>query len=251
MFEPYRWVEDIANRREYIEERLKGGSPVVGISCDDGILLLTISRGQRKIFEIYDRIAFSAIGHPADMEKIREMLIDAAHLEGFIRSPDDVTLRRLSTFVLAPTMKQAFDEIFRSPYIVRILLAEIDRDGKAVFCRVDYDGSFQIREGFEIIGDTDSSERAMRKEAEGKDFGSIPLKEAICEALKIWAVGRAAGSQEENTKDIKEILKEELRSGRVEASALLKSLPTASKFRDLKEDEISGALERIGVGIRK
>jgi len=247
MFEPYRWIEDIANRREYIEERIRGGSPVVGISYEDGLLLLTTTRGGRKIFEVYDRIALSAIGHPADIEKLREIIIDAAHLEGFMRSPEDVTLRRLSAFVLAPAMKQAFDEIFRSPYIARIMLAEIDRDGKATFCRIDYDGSFQIREGFEVIGDTEESERAMREEAEGKGIGnaSLPLKDAMQEALKIWAKGKALGCREEGQKDIADILSEELKAGRIEASILCKSLPTTSKFQELKEEEISRILEGI------
>ena len=29
--EPYRWVEAIANRREYIEHQLAGGSPIAEI----------------------------------------------------------------------------------------------------------------------------------------------------------------------------------------------------------------------------
>jgi len=30
--EPYRWVEAIANRREYIETQLASGSPIVALS---------------------------------------------------------------------------------------------------------------------------------------------------------------------------------------------------------------------------
>ena len=37
--EPYRWVEAIANRREYIETQLAPGSPIAALSCRDGILL--------------------------------------------------------------------------------------------------------------------------------------------------------------------------------------------------------------------
>ncbi|HEX4201032.1 MAG TPA: hypothetical protein VHY59_05905, partial [Chthoniobacterales bacterium] len=62
--EPYRWVEAISNRREYIENELAPGSPTIGISFSDGILLLTFGRDRRKIFEIYDRIALGGIGHP-------------------------------------------------------------------------------------------------------------------------------------------------------------------------------------------
>ena len=30
--EPYRWVEAISNRREYIEHQLSGGSPIVALT---------------------------------------------------------------------------------------------------------------------------------------------------------------------------------------------------------------------------
>ena len=36
--EPYRWVEAIANRREYIETQLAPGSPIAALSYRDGIL---------------------------------------------------------------------------------------------------------------------------------------------------------------------------------------------------------------------
>ena len=38
--EPYRWLEAIGNRREYVREQLKGGSPVFATASPDGILLL-------------------------------------------------------------------------------------------------------------------------------------------------------------------------------------------------------------------
>ena len=62
--EPYRWVEAVANRREYIEHQLAGGSPMVALTYADGILFLTLSRERQKIFEIYDRIAMGAHGAP-------------------------------------------------------------------------------------------------------------------------------------------------------------------------------------------
>ena len=46
--EPYRWVEAISNRREYIENELATGSPTIGLSFSDGILLLTFGRDRRK-----------------------------------------------------------------------------------------------------------------------------------------------------------------------------------------------------------
>ena len=67
--EPYRWVEAIANRAEYIETQLATGSPIVALGYRDGIVFLTLGRTRQKLFEIYDRIAMGAIGHPGDIER--------------------------------------------------------------------------------------------------------------------------------------------------------------------------------------
>ena len=68
--EPYRWVEAVGNRRPYLDEQFKQGSPVVALSYDAGILLATVSKGTPKLYEIYDRIALGGMGHPADLEKL-------------------------------------------------------------------------------------------------------------------------------------------------------------------------------------
>src|SRR5580765_8767810 len=113
--EPYRWLEAIGNRREYIRDQLKGGTPVFACSRPEGILLVGIGHGQSKIFEIYDRHAFAALGHPVDIEKVRQAAIEAAHMEGFTRSARDVTLRRLISFSLSATLKGSLSRFFRHP----------------------------------------------------------------------------------------------------------------------------------------
>src|SRR5207247_1352537 len=126
--EPYRWVEAIANRREYIEDQLRRGSPAVLLNYTDGLLLLTVSRETRKVFEIYDRIAFAALGHPADIERMRLVAIDLAHMEGFNRAVNDVSLRRLVNYGMSPVLKSAFEQVFSAPYIVKMLLAVLCAD---------------------------------------------------------------------------------------------------------------------------
>src|SRR5205814_5263436 len=81
--EQYRWVEAIANRREYIEAQLAPGSPIAALGYRDGILFLTLGQTRQKIFEIYDRIAMGAIGHPGDIERLRMAAIELASTEGF------------------------------------------------------------------------------------------------------------------------------------------------------------------------
>src|SRR5436853_4687068 len=80
--EPYRWVEAISNRREYIEHQLASGSPITALSYNGGILFLTLSRERQKIFEIYNRIAMGAIGHPGDIERLRMAAIEVTSTEG-------------------------------------------------------------------------------------------------------------------------------------------------------------------------
>ena len=99
--EPYRWLEAISNRREYIRDQLKTGTPVFALSRPEGILLVGVGQGQSKVFEIYDRHAFAALGHPVDIEKLRQTAIEAAHLEGFNRSTRDVTLLMIFWFYLS------------------------------------------------------------------------------------------------------------------------------------------------------
>src|SRR5271169_4540378 len=144
--EPYRWLEAVANRREYVGEQLKSGSPVLAASLPDGILLLGVGSGQSKVFELFDRHALAGLGHPADIEKIRQAAIDAAHVEAFTRAPEDVSLRRLVSFGLGPQLKNHFEQIFSAPFLIELLLAEIGSDmGKDLLLRLHFDGAFQFQ----------------------------------------------------------------------------------------------------------
>jgi proteasome alpha subunit len=143
--EPYRWLEAIGNRREYVHEQLKGGSPVFTATLPDGILLLGVGSGNSKVFELFDRHALAGLGHPADIEKIRQAAIDAAHTEAFTRAPEDVSLRRLVGFGLSPQLKTNFEQIFSAPFLVELLLAELGSTPEHdLLVRLHFDGGFQL-----------------------------------------------------------------------------------------------------------
>lgn len=143
--DPYRWLEAIANRREYIRNQLKGGTPVLAASTQLGILLLAVGSGQTKVFEIFDRQALGGVGHPADLDKIRQAIIDAAHLEAFTRAPEDVTLRRLVAQGLSQQLKAAFEQIFAPPMLVRLLLAEVGASpAQDVLVKLGFEGGFTL-----------------------------------------------------------------------------------------------------------
>ena len=155
--EPYRWLEAIGNRREYIREQLKGATPVFACSRPEGILLLGIGHGQSKVFEIYDRHAYAALGHPVDIERIRQSAIEAAHMEGFTRSTRDVTLRRLISFALSPTMKTSFEQIFSPPIMVEAIFAELgETPAEDVLVRVHFDGNHHYETSGVLVAHSDS-----------------------------------------------------------------------------------------------
>lgn len=155
--EPYRWLEAIGNRREYIRDQLKGATPVFALSRPEGILLLGVGQGASKVFEIYDRHGFAALGHPVDIEKIRQAAIEAAHLEGFNRSPKDVTLRRLISFALSTTLKNSFEQIFSPPLMVETIFAEVaDAREQDVLVRVHYDGHHHYETSGILVAHSDA-----------------------------------------------------------------------------------------------
>jgi proteasome alpha subunit len=155
--EPYRWLEAINNRREYIRDQIKGGTPVFAVSRPEGVLLLGVGQGQSKVFEIYDRHGFAALGHPVDIEKVRQAAIEAAHLEGFNRSSKDVTLRRLISFALSTTLKNAFEQIFSPPLMVECVFAEVGREpAKDVLARMHYDGNHRYETDGVVVAHSNS-----------------------------------------------------------------------------------------------
>jgi proteasome alpha subunit len=201
--EPYRWLEAITNRREYIEDQLTPGLPVVALSADPGILLLSIKTSTPKLFEIYDHLGLGCLGHPADIEKVRQTAIDAAHLEGFARSPNDVTARRLVSYNLAPALKNAFEQIFAAPLLFRGILAELGpTPADDMLWRFDYDGSFVAQSGAELAhGSVISGPRQVAKdwaaqtEKSALERGS--LKAATLSALRLLVWAKLRGTKDQ------------------------------------------------------
>ncbi|BBO22472.1 MAG: hypothetical protein QY327_04945 [Fimbriimonadaceae bacterium] len=142
MFTPYQWQEAMSNRAEYVESRLTLGAPVVAASFEPGIVMLTYRRQARKLFELYDRLAFGGVGQQSDIESIRLAALDFAHREGFARSENDVTLHRVIHAISAP-MKAAFADFSSPPVIAMALFAELgntmEEDKYGI---VEYDGDF-------------------------------------------------------------------------------------------------------------
>jgi proteasome alpha subunit len=247
--EPYRWVEAIANRREYIETQLAPGSPIAALSYRDGILFVTVSQARQKLFEIYDRIALGAIGHPGDIERLRMAAIELASTEGFTRSAADVSLRRLAFYSLSPLLKTAFEQVYGAPYLARMIFAEVGaKPEEDLFLRVEYDGAIvaqggATRAGFCAISGTARATELMEQLLQRDHDPKATLPGAMKVALDAWSAGSMPPAEDATSElpshpVLLEIRQEKLRGATVEACVLERYATTAIRYRALTGDEL-------------
>ena len=250
--EPYRWVEAIANRREYIEAQLGPGSPIAALGYRDGILFLTLSQTRQKIFEIYDRIAMGAIGHPGDIERLRMAAIELASTEGFTRSATDVSLRRLVHYSLSPVMKTAFEQIFGPPYLARMLFAEVgERPEGDLFLRVEYDGEIatngatyaRARQDFAALSGTHQSRELMEAFLLTQHAPDASLETALNSALDAWSIGHMTlqisdAKEPPERAAVTKHRKEQLTNAGIEAALLERDASRAIRYRSLSDNEL-------------
>ena len=243
--EPYRWVEAIATRRDYIEMQLATGSPVVALGYDEGILLLTV--GQQKLFEIYDRIALGAIGHPGDIERLRMAAIELASTEGFTRSAADVSLRRLAYYSLSPVMKNAFEQIYGAPFLARLLFVEIGTSpAEDLFLEVEYDGAINLRSSdggnrpFAVLAATKKSAEQMAEFLSKRFQSGKDLPATLDLALDAWTVGQLKTDEAMPGDDeIRRQRSERLGRGTISAAVLQRNTNRAVRYRAVEASDLA------------
>lgn len=243
--EPYRWVEAIATRRDYIEMQLATGSPVVALGYDEGILLLTV--GQQKLFEIYDRIALGAIGHPGDIERLRMAAIELASTEGFTRSAADVSLRRLAYYSLSPVMKNAFEQIYGAPFLARLLFVEIGTSpAEDLFLEVEYDGAINLRSSdggnrpFAVLAATKKAAKEMAEFLSKRFQSTKDLPATLDLALDAWTVGQLRTDEAMPGDDeIRRQRSERLGRGTISAAVLERNTNRAVRYRAVEASDLA------------
>jgi proteasome alpha subunit len=157
-----------------------------------------VSKGTPKLYEIYDRLALGGMGHPTDLEKLRFSLLEMAHVEGFNRSPSDVTGSRLVKYGIAPVIKQAFEEVYKAPFIVRILVAELgQKQEKDALLTINYDGTFEEMTGHAVLAATTAIQTKMLAYIREQQPATLSLEQALGLALCAWAIGSLAQQQDE------------------------------------------------------
>ncbi|MBX7135728.1 MAG: hypothetical protein K1X67_23925 [Fimbriimonadaceae bacterium] len=187
MLSPYDWQEGIGHRAQYVESRLASGAPVLVLSIEEGIVAFTVRRQARKLFEIYDRLLYSAIGQQSDVESLRVAAIDFTHQEGYQRSEEDVTIQRVVAALSNP-LKRAFADFNTVPFVARSLFAEVEDDAeKDSYYILDYDGDYSVRQGAAYLVGSEEGAAEIKKAFAELDRTKLTVKAALAALKPIWA----------------------------------------------------------------
>jgi proteasome alpha subunit len=159
------------DRAEYARKGIARGRALVAVEYAHGVVFAgeNPSRSLHKTSEIYDRIAFAAVGRYNEFESLRVAGIRLADVKGYQYAREDVTAKPL-----ANAYSQALGAIFMGdakPYEVELLIAQVDGvagsgedDGRPAteLYHILYDGSIVDEHRFVAIGgETEPLTRAL------------------------------------------------------------------------------------------
>ncbi len=190
-----------------------------------------------------------------------------AHVEGFNRSPSDVTGSRLVKYGIAPVIKQAFEEVYKAPFIVRILVAELgQKPEKDALLMINYDGTFEETTGRAVLAATPAVQTKMMSYLKEQQPAPPSLEQALDLALRTWAIGSLAHQQDEADQQAEakpqtsnagssaaaipssDTLIAHVRSiageRTIECAILERQAPGTSKYRSLKPADLSRLLPK-------
>jgi proteasome alpha subunit len=153
------------DKADYARKRISQIRSGVVIACDAGILFVAPnpSRALRKFSEMYDRIAFAAVGRYNEFETLRKAGVRYADMTGFQYDRRDVTARGLADWY-AQLLGSLFTDSSK-PYEVEIVVAEVGQTAEAdQIYRIIFDGSVAEEHGFVVMGGQADRVAAVLKE---------------------------------------------------------------------------------------
>ncbi|MGW6131653.1 proteasome subunit alpha [Cellulomonas sp. NPDC055163] len=171
------------DRADYARKGIARGRSVVVLQYDDGIAFATEnpSRALHKISEIYDRIAFAAVGKYNEFENLRVAGVRYADLRGYSYDRRDVNARGLAN-AYAQTLGTVFTTESK-PLEVELVVAEVgDRAEADQVYRLSYDGSVADEHGYVVMGG--EAERLGALLSDGWRPG-LPLAEVLDLAVRV------------------------------------------------------------------
>ncbi|MDJ1132221.1 proteasome subunit alpha [Streptomyces iconiensis] len=219
----------MADRAEYARKGIARGRSVVVLQYADGIVFVAEnpSRALHKVSEIYDRIAFAAVGKYNEFENLRIGGVRYADLRGYTYDREDVTARGLAN-VYAQTLGTIFSANAEKPYEVELIVAEVGPapEDDQIY-RLPHDGSIVDEHGSVAVGgNSDQIGTYMdQRHHEGMSLG---------EALKLGAeaLGRDNNGGERA-----------LAAEQLEVAVLDRDRPQMRKFRRIPGSQVASLLE--------
>ena len=141
------------DKADYARKGIARGRNSVVVTYDEGILFVAPnpSSALHKVSEIYDRIAFAAVGRYNEYENLRVAGVRFADTRGYQYAREDVTARGLANWY-AQVLGSIFTES-NKPYEVEIVVAEVGeaQDADQMY-RITFDGSVADEHGFVAMG---------------------------------------------------------------------------------------------------
>jgi proteasome alpha subunit len=185
--------QSMRDKADYARKGVARSRSSVVLQYSGGILMVTpnMSSVLHKISEIYDRIAFAAVGRYNEYEVLRKAGVTYADVTGYQFDRGDVTARGLANWY-AQALGTNFSEPTGKPYEVEIVVAEVGAkpDGDQIY-RISWDGSVSDEPGFVAFGGPADQVAAALKE---RFSDGMSLTEALGAALAALAAGAAAGA---------------------------------------------------------
>src|SRR6201992_2486231 len=134
--------QTMRDKGDYARKVVARSRSSVALQYSGGILMVTpnLSSVLHKISEIYDRIAFAAVGRYNEYEALRKAGVTYADVTGYQFDRRDVTARALANWY-AQTLGGIFTDS-NKPYEVEIVVAEVGvtPDNDQIY-RITFDGS--------------------------------------------------------------------------------------------------------------
>ena len=192
------------DRADYARKGIARGRSVVVLAYAGGIAFVAEnpSRALHKISEIYDRIAFAAVGKYNEFENLRRAGIMHADTRGYSYDRRDVTGRTLAN-AYAQLLGTIFTDQLK-PYEVEICVAEVgypDSPKPPQLYRITYDGSIGDEREFIVMGGTTDPIVAALKDSFEPGLDLAKAVGIAVGALRAGITESATGEKEKRTLD--------------------------------------------------
>ena len=178
------------DRADFARKGISRGRSVVGLQFADGLLFVSEnpSAALHKVSEIYDRIAFAAVGRYNEFENLRIAGVRLADMRGYSYDRRDVTGRGLAN-AYAQTLGAIFSSGGEKPYEVELFVGEIgDSAAEDQLYRLTYDGQVADEHGYAVMG---GAAEAVAGYLKDRYTEGAALDEAL--RLAVAALGHSPG----------------------------------------------------------